>query len=203
MRFRLLVIALSGVVVASSACSDATAPQPLAAPEQAGLTQGLGDGGLGNKPADASEDTAYTFTIDPQRFQQLNFGQHTLYVPAHAICQAGSGYGLTFWDKPCTPETAPITVTVKVKGATKGFPRVDFQPELRFNPRTTVVLALTVKGKGWANADSWRILYCATSSQNGCIDESLLDSSLATQLDRQTHQVFRRIKHFSGYLVAE
>jgi hypothetical protein len=203
MRFRILVVALSGVVVASSACSDATAPLPIAAPESAGLSKGLDNPLPGNTADAASNDSVYTFTIDPTRSLQLQFGQHTLELPARSICQAGSGYGVSFWDKPCSPETQRVTITARVRASAKGFPRVDFEPELRFSPRAVVTLALAVKGRAWANADSWRILYCATSNKNGCVDESLLDRSLATQVDRQTHQVFRRIKHFSGYLVAE
>jgi len=35
------------------------------------------------------------------------------------------------------------------------------------------------------------------------VDEALTDPSLETVLDRPDKLVYRRIKHFSGYLVAE
>jgi hypothetical protein len=35
------------------------------------------------------------------------------------------------------------------------------------------------------------------------VDESLLDESLTTRIDVERGLVYRRIKHFSGYLAAE
>ena len=80
MRLRYLLLAMSGVVVASSACSvDATAPLPFAAPESAGLSKGqverpAGQGRGQGRPID------YTFRIDPRRDNNLQFGAHSLVV---------------------------------------------------------------------------------------------------------------------------
>lgn len=207
MRFRFLAFALSGVVVASSACAvDSTAPLPVAAPDGAALSKGHNDDARAGAVISQGPDgevAIYTFTIDPRQSHLLTFGAHTLTLPANAVCDGGAQYGLTFWDAPCTPERSMVTFTAKVRGASKGLPRVEFTPDLRFSPQTDVMLSLHVKGKRWAQAASWRILYCATWGYSGCVDESLLDPSLTTYLDRPAHTVFRRIKHFSGYLVAE
>ena len=199
MRLRYLLLAMSGVVVASSACStDATSPLPLAAPESAGYSKGP------SSPNDGSDDQTYTFTIDPQRDNYLTFGEHSLWLPAHSVCDpATSTYGLGTWNQPCSPLATSITITAKVRSASGGLPRVDFEPALRFNPLTAAYLTFTVKGKQAKEAAEMRILYCPTSSTKDCVDEALTDPSLETVLNRPMKMVYRRIKHFSGYLVAE
>ena len=203
MRLRFLLLAISGVVVASSACStDATSPLPFAAPESAGFQKG------GVKPPkelkDTTEEADYSFRIDPRRDNLLQFGEHSLWMPARSVCDpATSGYGIGLWDSPCSPLTTAVTITVKVRGASGGLPRVDFQPALRFSPDRAAYLTFSVKGKQAKDAAAMGILYCPTNSAKDCIDEALIDPSLQTVLDRPNHLVYRRIKHFSGYLVAE
>jgi hypothetical protein len=201
MRLRFLLLAMSGVVVASSACStDATSPLPLAAPESAGFSKGPST--PGNQSG--SEDDEYTFTIDPRRDNYLTFGAHSLWLPANSVCDpAASSYGMGTWNDPCSPLTTSITITAKVRSASGGLPRVDFEPALRFNPDRAVYLTFSVKGKQAKEAAEMRILYCPTSSAKDCVDEALTDSSLETVLNRPLKLVYRRIKHFSGYLVAE
>ena len=200
MRLRYLLLAMSGVVVASSACStDATSPLPLAAPESAGLSRG------GDKPSkDDADDHDYTFRIDPRRDNYLNFGDHSLWLPANSVCDpATSSYGIGTWNDACSPLTTTITITAKVRAASGGLPRVDFEPMLRFDPAKTAYLTLSVKGKKAKAAAEMRILYCQTNMAKDCVDEALMDPSLETVLDRPGKMVYRRIKHFSGYLVAE
>ena len=206
MRLRYLLLAMSGVVVASSACStDATAPLPLAAPVSAGLSKGS-SGDYGNSATGKTEDdsSTYVLEIDPRRDNYLQFGAHSLWLPAHSICDpVTAGYGLGTWDLTCSPLTTRITITAKVRSVSGGLPRVDFEPALRFAPAKSVYLTLTVKGKQAQQAAEMGILYCPTKSSKDCVDESLTDPTLGTVLDRPDHLVYRRIKHFSGYLVAE
>jgi hypothetical protein len=203
MRLRYLLLAMSGVVVASSACStDATSPLPLAAPGSAGFSKGP------SRPstvydAEGSDDV-YTFQINPLHDNYLTFGEHSLWLPAHSVCDpTTSSYGMGTWNDACAPLTTSITITAKVRSASGGLPRVDFEPALRFNPATATYLTLTVKGKQAKEAAEMRVLYCPTSSSKDCVDEALTDPTLKTVLDRSMKMVYRRIKHFSGYLVAE
>jgi hypothetical protein len=207
MRLRYLLLAMSGVVVASSACStDATSPLPLTAPENAGLSKGGLPNGKAKPVTGTTEDdtSTYVIQVDPRRDNYLKFGAHSLWLPAHTICDpATSIYGIGTWDDRCSPLTTRITITAKVRGTSHGLPRVDFEPALRFNPDKAAYLTLAVKGRQAKQAADMRILYCPTSAAKDCVDEALTDPSLATLLDRQKKLVYRRIKHFSGYLVAE
>ena len=218
MRFRPIGLLLSGVVVASSACSmDATAPSsPVALAPSAPAVRAAGrDGGSdwnggdgngsgtrsprGGSGADEATST-YAVTIDPRRENVLRFGDYTLTLPANAICSEKSGYGLEAFDLSCKSEKEPVTITALVRSQADAVPRIDLMPEMRFNPKLVVTLSLTVPDIAVAGS-SPRILYCATPSVAACVDEALLDPTLATHVDAATNTVFRRIKHFSGYFV--
>jgi hypothetical protein len=52
-----------------------------------------------------------------------------------------------------------------------------------------------------ATLDNSKVVkYC---NEEGCVNEALSDSSLVSHVDENNLLVFRRIKHFSGYVVAE
>jgi hypothetical protein len=144
------------------------------------------------------EDGTYTFTIDPTQDQSLSLGASRLDIPANAVCElATTSYGAQYWNDGCTPETASVTITAVVKNAATDHPSVEFQPALRFNPQTTVGLYLYVTDR--ATLDNSRVIkYC---NESGCVDESVNDSDLRSNVDVENQVVFRRIKHFSGYVV--
>jgi hypothetical protein len=71
----------------------------------------------------------------------------------------------------------------------------DFQPALRFVPRTGRPVLLTLKDAALAGT---RVDYCTAT---GCVDEAATDPSLAAVLDPSNGKVTRAIKHFSGYTV--
>jgi hypothetical protein len=160
-------------------------------------------------PTDANKalvgivDGVYSITINPNYSYTLPLGQSYMTLPAHAICKLGtSGYGPSYWNAPCTPETNPVTITAIVRGAQTDNPSVDFNPPLRFNPETTVNLFITVSNS--ATLTNMTVMkYCSNSLLWSCIDESKTDASLTTIIDRTHNTIWRRIKHFSGYLIAE
>ena len=201
MRLRLLALTLSGVLVASSACSDATAPKSLTAPIGAagyeGTHSGQSDDGWSGR-------TSFQVTIDPRAKNELHFGQYTLSLPNDAICRLdNSGYGVSTFDTSCKPEKEPVTIQAKLSVDAAGRQRIDLQPRMRFNPDRAVVLSMYVGQAELLSPESWRILFCPAGDQLGCVDESEYDLSLTTRVDLKRGLVYRRIKHFSGYLAAE
>jgi hypothetical protein len=191
-----------GALAASSACSDATtAPSSLTAPNGAAAYQGSQSG---QNDDGWSRPVSFQVTIDPRRKNELHFGQYTLALPANAVCRLDdSGYGIAAFDAPCDVESAPVTIRAKVSVDTDGRRRIDLQPQMRFNPARTVVLSTYVGQAALLSAESWRILFCPVADLQGCVDESLFDKSLTTKIDFQRGLVYRRIRHFSGYLAAE
>jgi len=190
----LAVLALVGLVL--TGCADATAPK--AAPWSELSTSPF-------KPGDAQmalvgvSDGTYSFTIDPTHDQTLQFGASGLYLPANSICDlSSSSYGVSFWNDSCSVERSSVTITAVVRDAATDHPSVDFQPAMRFNPSKSVWLYLSVSNQ--ATLDASRLVkYC---NATGCVDESVTDASLKSYVDTKNKVVFRRIKHFSGYLVS-
>jgi hypothetical protein len=206
--------ALLVVLAAASACSDApSAPhaasqppydvaalQPLASRNDVGR-------GLGNpNTAAADSDNVLDITVDPNVSRTYAFGQNWIYFPARSICDpATSGYGIGLWDTPCTPLNSPLTVTVhwSSKG---GHAYARFSPELRFVPAPEwnvgrwVILSLHDQRR-LHDLDSYSILYDAGPGI-GWIDESATDPTLHAWINYLTNSVSRRIKHFSGYMLA-
>lgn len=194
---RLALFAAAGVV---GACSgDVTMPTASAPASIAASSKFV--------PTDAQKalvgvkDGSYAFTVDPRRDQVLTFGANRLELPANSICNlATSGYGVSTWNQSCKPQTLPLTITVVIKNASSDNPRIDFFPAMRFNPQTDVQLYMYVPKVNKQDAKDWIMNYCPDKGK--CYDESTTDWSLVTSVDRKESMLFRRIKHFSGYLGA-
>ncbi|HEY2378405.1 MAG TPA: hypothetical protein VGH98_20670 [Gemmatimonadaceae bacterium] len=201
--------ALLVALVGASACSDATSAPP-AAERPAFDVQALqpeasrSSSDSKSSKQDGGDDVA-TLTIDPNVSRTYAFGSNWIYFPAQSICDpATSGYGVTQWDSPCTPVNHPIQVTVRwsSKG---GYAFAQFSPELRFVPadaRTVyrwVVLSLYTD-RQLHTSGAYSILYDA--GDDGYVDESIADPTLRAWLDPLHNTVYRRVKHFSGYMVA-
>jgi hypothetical protein len=143
-------------------------------------------------------DGTYTTYIDPTRNQTLTLGASRLEIPAYAVCDLDrSSYGSDKWDDNCARESSRFKITAVVRNAATDHPSVDFEPALRFSPDKKVNLYLYVTDD--ATLDASRIVkYC---NANGCVDESIADPSVASNVDLENRVVFRRIKHFSGFIV--
>jgi hypothetical protein len=172
------------------------------------LQPDLSRGGKGGKTALAGGDTdnVLTFTVDPNASRTYAFGDNWVYFPARSICDpSSSGYGIGMWDTPCTALRQPVNVTVhwSNKG---GHAYARFSPDLRFVPADTrtvsrwVILSLH-DHKRIRELSNYNILYDAGGSL-GLIDESLTDKTLRAWIDPLHNSVVRRVKHFSGYMVA-
>ena len=145
-------------------------------------------------------DGVYHFKIDPEEHQILQLGASRLEIPADAVCKLGrSSYGPSHWDDSCKLQENGFTITAVVRNAGTDHPSVNFEPALRFSPKKNVVLYLHVTNN--ATLDASRVVnYC---SAKGCVNEALTDPSVATSVDLANRIAFRRIKHFSGYVIAQ
>jgi hypothetical protein len=113
------------------------------------------------------------------------------------------------------PATQTLTVNVVAKRHGQSV-SVDFQPDIRFRPSAGSVVIqtnaysslLTSSGVRQLSTSSWffqnfAILYVPTGG-GANVDEvrSTGDGSMVTHVDLQSGIVWRRVKHFSGYLVS-
>jgi hypothetical protein len=137
------------------------------------------------------------FRVDNSKGATQKIGDHVINIPANAICDlATSGYGETTWNKSCAPLKGSVVITATVLSGPDGEPMIDFQPAMRFVPNKEVTLFFKDSKAGAKNLS---IKYC--NNVGYCVDESLTDSSLQPfRVGRGI--VGRRVKHFSGYVVA-
>jgi hypothetical protein len=186
------------LVAVLAACSDSVAPRA----DAPGTVTGEDGGASGD--LSASDTTRFRIRIDAHRSTKFSLGSgNDITFPAGAVCDpATSSYGVTEWDKPCTPARSTVTVNVKAWLDGHGHARVDFTPNLRFVPSTlpTGWVNITFGDRAASLDPFYNILYCVTDT-SACYDESITDLSLVTLRDPVTGKVTRRVKHFSGYNV--
>jgi hypothetical protein len=139
-----------------------------------------------------------TFRVKNSEGITKSIGSHVINIPAGAICDLSSSYGATEWDKPCTPMTGSVLITATVMYDDENHPFVDFQPAMRFAPNKEVRLFL--KNGRSSQPTELSIDYCNANAV--CVDESIGDPSLKTVRVGQTAVLMRRLKHFSGYMIA-
>ena len=230
-KFRIATaVMVGGIVVASSACSvdsldQSTGPRSMAPTLTASHASLRSSSSTtsGSASPDMSRDGTYFVDVDPNVANTLVMGASKLEIPAASVCAIGSsGYGTSYWNLPCLPETRPVRLTITISSSGGSGTSIDFNPSLRFNPLSNVVLTLSAPNVSVQDAKNWVILYCPSSTSwtsgsgsggsgsgggDKCVNEALNDKDLQTFVNYDAKQLFRRIKHFSmytaGYTVAE
>ena len=205
------LIALLALVLAG--CGEQLAgPGPEATP-WGGISVGRGPAGV--PQADviiefmAEDSTSADFTVTPSG-GVFNLGPHAIYFPANSICDpATSSYGPTEWDAPCDVLTSPIRFHAEIREL-DGRSYVDFSPAVRFVPTNDPSNAVWLYMKtatlsadpdsALASLRRMSVLYSLSIGDAG-INEALVDPSLRTYVWLDGGIAFRRIKHFSGYVV--
>lgn len=186
-------LALIGAVASLAACSDRVVePASPSTPTARARTPLMSTA--------AGEIAEQQIVINPNVSQGYNVGGvHGIWFPAGSVCDPStSSYGPGTWEDDCTPATQPITLTATTWVDSAGFPFVDFQPALRFAPSKSVVLYMFTTALP-ASYEPTAIFYCRDDAQ--CDDEAQADPSLTTYYDPMRGVFFRRVKHFSGYVV--
>jgi hypothetical protein len=165
-------------------------------------------------PGRSDRTVITTLTISPSG-GTYHVGDFDVVIPAGAVCDPQStAYGAKHWDDDCVPANRDFTVSV-VAETHKDQVSIDFKPDLRFRPSAGWVTIRTAAYSDLLTSDAVRqlpltssyfsnfaILYVPTGGQSR-IDEvrSTGDPSLVTHVDLTSGMVWRRVKHFSGYVV--
>jgi hypothetical protein len=211
MRRNYWVVVASAIVVGVLAgCSDNTVLAPSAAPSAAAsATPITATFAPASRPSlalsgDKTKNGTSKFTVSPSG-GVFFVGNHAVVFPAGSICDpATSSYGPSEWDAPCSALTRPITISAKVK-TVKGVKSVDFSPSLRFVPsdnssRWVWIYMYTPGARGASDLSQFNILFAPTLGATP-ENDAALDPTLRTYVDSRLGLSFRRIKHFSGYVV--
>ncbi|HEY2376536.1 MAG TPA: hypothetical protein VGH98_11230 [Gemmatimonadaceae bacterium] len=209
MRSKSLLLLVGAVAALAVACRDAVAPTRNADPLSASAAASFSKNG-----SNANRTILGTLELSPNG-GTYHVGDFDIVVPADAVCDpATTKYGVKHWDDDCRPATKNVTVNVVAKKQGHGV-SVDFQPDLRFRPSAGWVTIQTSAYSSLLTSNGVRqlspassffqnfaILYVPTGG-SAHVDEvrSTGDASMVTHVDLQTGLVWRRVKHFSGYLV--
>lgn len=203
-RYVPLLVAGSALVVAG--CRDAIAPTRSETPEtQIAL---VGDQSFSSiiGATDGAGALPITFEIGPGA-GSARIGQFTLEYGANAVCDPEtSGYGPNFFKKSCTPLGKSITITAKF-WTEGGRHYTDFSPDIRFNPATDVTVSVSLPeiiGKRLKRHEmlKYGIFYVRQIGNTRLfIDEAWGDPDLRTHFDTNNGVVWRKVRHFSGYVI--
>ena len=210
MRRNTLFLLVGAVAALAVACRDsAVAPARSATSLSAATSPSLSAGGINQ-----NRTLVGTIELSPNG-GTYHVGDFDIVMPAGAVCDpATTKYGARYWDDDCKPATGSIIVNVIAKKQGKGV-SVDFQPDLRFRPgagwvviqtnaysallTSTAVRQLSPRSGFFEN---FSIQYVPTGGTRQLNEfRSTGDPSLLTHVDLGTGRVWRRVKHFSGYIV--
>jgi hypothetical protein len=201
-----VVVASALVIGVLTGCSDNSVVAPAAAPSVAPVSTILAPSGRPQLSLTRtnSQDGTTRFTVNPSG-GVFFVGSHAVVFPARSICDpATSSYGEGQWDAPCTPLKRPLTITARVSTA-NGVHAVDFSPSLRFAPsadpaRWVWIFMYTPEARGANDLSSFNILF-SPSLGAAPVNDIAGDPTLRTYVDTRSGMSYRRIKHFSGYMV--
>jgi hypothetical protein len=200
-----VVVASALVIGVVTGCSDNSVVAP-AAPTGAPTSMfsaPTGHPSLSLSGENAANGTSQ-FTVNPAGGVYF-VGNHALVFPARSICNpATSSYGPGEWDAPCTPLNRPLTITARVS-TVSGVRAVDFSPEIRFvpssNPARWVWLFMyTPEARSAHDLSAFNIMF-APSLGATPVNDAAQDATLRTYVDPRSGVSFRRIRHFTGYIV--
>jgi hypothetical protein len=210
MRNKSLLLLVGAVAALAVACQDAVGPARSANPLSASAAASFSKG-----ESHSNRSLLGTLELSPNG-GTYHVGDFDIVMPAGAVCDpATTKYGVKHWDDDCTPATTTVTVNVVAKREGNGV-SVDFQPDIRFRPsagwvtiQTSAYNALLTSGgvRQLSTSSSFfqnfAILYVPTGGW-AHIDEvrSTGDASMVTHVDLHTGLVWRRVKHFSGYIIS-
>lgn len=209
---RLLVAAGSALLLA--ACAD-NATAPVAEPEPYGATLPERRAVTVDTVTQTVDSTIVYFTVTPSG-GFFEIGKGGVYFSPNSICDPASSYGITEWDKPCSPATEPVTIRAAVGKGDKADARafIQFDRHLRFvpsdDPSRWVFVYLFVpelSGQRPNRAhrdlleDMYRVLWRPDGSAY-LVDESRTDATLKSHIVWKSGLVYRRVKHFSGFQVS-
>jgi ABC-type oligopeptide transport system substrate-binding subunit len=213
MRSSFRYLAAAAAMFALAACGDTTtSPRETSARSFAPSVGPAFDYSGGGERQSGDQSSDFTVTARGGSFS-VN-GLFTINFPANSVCNPDrSSYGTGEWEKSCSTLRSDESIKVKAKlRLTSAGVAVDFSPELRFSPNTEVTLSTDIFSQVLkANRDYYAthpgslnflaISFSPTLGSAAVADYSV-DKSLITHIDLRTGNIWRRIKHFSGYLMS-
>ena len=210
MRRHTLPLLVGAVAALAVACRDSMAPARSTNEFSASASPSFS-----RSNSDRDRQVIGTLALSPAG-GRYHVGDFDIVIPAGAVCDpATTKYGARHWDEDCSPAQSSIVVNVIAKKHHNQV-SIDFQPDIRFRPsagwvriETSAYSSLLTSGAVRQLSlnspffSNFAILYVPTGGLSR-IDEvrATQDWSMVTHVDLRSGLVWRRVKHFSGYMVS-
>ena len=196
------------VLVAIAACSDSTTvPTSPAARTLSPSAPAFDFSTTGHSFGFQSSD----FTLTSRGGSFAVAGLYTVNFPENSVCNPdNTKYGPTEWDKGCSTLRSGQSIKVHATlSLASGGLAIDFSPDLRFSPNSQVTISTDVFAPllkanknyyvGHPDALNFLAISYAPSLGATSVKDYKADPSLITHVNLITGQIWRRVKHFSGY----
>jgi hypothetical protein len=203
---RFVPFLIAGTALIAAACRDSSVA-PVAEAPTTTLTL-LEDQSFSRLVARTEGSNAQTLNFTFTRAAgSVQLGEFKLAWQANSVCDpATSGYGIQFWKKPCQAAPADIPMTVKLwNDGERTY--AEFSPDIRFSPTKDVTLTVNrpqIVGKH-VNPRMVRLYSILYTHQIGdtryYVDEAWYDLEQRSHFNTITGDVWREIRHFSGFVI--
>ena len=149
-------------------------------------------------PSDPSDTLRVSFQVGPEG-GVFPLGRHWIYFPENSVCDMSQAeYGEEYWNDLCPIASEPVTINALVFADSVGHPHVEFAEHLRFDPTKQVILHMSFD---WREGDGTPDMLWRKQENAEAVDEGEIDPAMVT-LEGDSWMVYRRVKHFSGYMIA-
>lgn len=128
----------------------------------------------------------------------VKVGPFSLYFSERSVCDPmTAGYGPSTWNNACETLNSDYRLTAAY-WEEDGQVFVEFLDDIRFSPDRWVMISAKPP------VGATEILYFRRGAAGSVVttDEAQVDASMQSYYSEWTNEVYRRIKHFSGYVVA-
>lgn len=202
---RFVPFLIAGTALIAAGCSEPVAPTSEASTTTLTLLEDQSFSRIVASTEGAGAQTLnFTFT---QAAGSVQLGEFRLTWEANSVCDPlTSGYGFGYFWKPCSAATADIPMTVRL-WEDGGRVYADFYPDIRFSPSKNVTLTVNrpqIIGKKVTKkvVKNYSILYThRVGDTRYFIDEAWYDPEQQTHFNTVTGDVWREIRHFSGFVI--
>ncbi len=204
---RFVPFLIAGSALIAAACRDSSVAPVADAPSTTSLTL-LEDQSFSRLVARTDGANARTLNFTFTRAAgSVQLGEFALAWDANSVCDpATAGYGYAFWKKDCaaSPADIPMTVTLWNDGERT---YAEFYPDIRFSPEKDVTLTVKrpqIVGKKVTPkiVRTYSIMYThRIGDTRYFVDEAWYDPEQRSHFNTATGDVWREIRHFSGFVI--
>lgn len=202
---RFVPLLIAGIALIVSGCQDTSAPPAAESLATLVPAEDRSFSSVVSRTEDANAvEIKFIFS---RGAGSARLGDFTLAWEENSVCERDtSGYGWEYWRLPCDAENEDVEITARV-WKQDGRAYVDFAPDIRFSPAKNVTLLANrpeIIGRRLTKKlmKDYNIYYTyRIGDTRFFVDDAWYDAEQRTHYDTVTGDVWREIRHFSGFVI--